>query len=354
MKNVFSFPYSIWSIFFKTKHPAGEEVMDGESGEKTEWRGNSVEKIKPEEVTLQKKEFRENCNVEQPIKQENVENEEKREYVSAVEEEETRAESVRVKEEIKDEELIIKDEEVDYEEETEGEGDDNSARAIEENAIIGEEGKSHDPIADGNLETCHEDGIRVKIEHDAEFHEELIIKNEEFDDKWDYIENGEEDGEVGEEEEYDDDDDDDVVDPVLEEQIDVCRGVRTYKCSVCNKALFSEEDLNLHERIHSDKKPHKCLVCTKTLSCKWSLKRHERIHSGEKPFECSICNKRFIIKTNLNAHERIHSGEKPFECSICNKRFITKANLNAHERIHSGENPLNVQFVIKRTLQRLT
>ena len=47
----------------------------------------------------------------------------------------------------------------------------------------------------------------------------------------------------------------------------------------------------------------------------------------EKEFQCGHCCKSFTRNQNLLVHQIIHTGEKPFQCSQCSKCFIRKMTL---------------------------
>ncbi|XP_030050288.1 zinc finger protein 93-like [Microcaecilia unicolor] len=117
------------------------------------------------------------------------------------------------------------------------------------------------------------------------------------------------------------------------------KGVKLFKCLVCDKSFTRNNSLRIHERIHTGEKPFKCPECDKCFNCKSDLRKHERIHTGVKPFKCPECDKWFHCKSDLKKHERIHTGVKAFKCSECDKCFHFKSDLRKHERIHTGEKP---------------
>ena len=55
-------------------------------------------------------------------------------------------------------------------------------------------------------------------------------------------------------------------------------------------------------------------------------------HSKVKSFRCSICDRAFALRQGLKMHMLTHSDEKPFSCDVCNKGFIRKTLLNKHKR----------------------
>ena len=48
------------------------------------------------------------------------------------------------------------------------------------------------------------------------------------------------------------------------------------------------------------------------------MKEHIQV---KKPYACSYCGKIFEENQNIKMHERIHTSKKPFECLYCDKTF---------------------------------
>ena len=80
----------------------------------------------------------------------------------------------------------------------------------------------------------------------------------------------------------------------------------SYRCQFCDKAFSRQDNLKIHESLHTGEKPFKCLVCNKSFGNKWHLKRHQPIHSGQKPHKCQWCRSSFSIIEYLRKHERRH------------------------------------------------
>ena len=57
---------------------------------------------------------------------------------------------------------------------------------------------------------------------------------------------------------------------------------KTYACSYCDKKFEGNQNIKMHERIHTSKKPFECLYCDKTFARKNIMKKHERTHTDEK------------------------------------------------------------------------
>ncbi|XP_011629936.1 gastrula zinc finger protein XlCGF57.1 isoform X1 [Pogonomyrmex barbatus] len=110
------------------------------------------------------------------------------------------------------------------------------------------------------------------------------------------------------------------------------------KCKYCPKEFFTNQQLVIHERMHTGERPVHCDLCPKTFLSSLALKKHRRVHTGEKPFECKYCKRKFAARETLNRHQRTHTGERPHVCQYCGKSFIQAAQLRAHVFHHTGEN----------------
>ncbi|ELT89996.1 hypothetical protein CAPTEDRAFT_37481, partial [Capitella teleta] len=88
------------------------------------------------------------------------------------------------------------------------------------------------------------------------------------------------------------------------------------ECPQCGTLLASNSELKLHLQRHAGIKTNKCTVCDKSFVTRSQLAAHVRIHT-ERSFECTVCMKRFHDKHKLLRHMVVHSGNKDFECPDC-------------------------------------
>ena len=160
-------------------------------------------------------------------------------------------------------------------------------------------------------------------------------------------------------------------------------------CEVCNVPFTTQEYLDEHSKIHSEKteeeeekppvqmelngevyfdesgesctegvKPKKknskkfvCEFCNQKFKTIDDLSVHSAKHARErtkfirmfdsnlpKPFVCQICGASFAKVYYLTKHEKLHQ-EKQFQCDICQAKFVRKYTLQVHKLIHSDEKP---------------
>ncbi|MGH0170131.1 UNVERIFIED_CONTAM: hypothetical protein FKN15_058204 [Acipenser sinensis] len=114
-------------------------------------------------------------------------------------------------------------------------------------------------------------------------------------------------------------------------------GQKPYRCPDCGKRFSTSTELKRHHRIHTGEKPYHCNECGMSFSTSGDLKRHQRIHTGEKPYRCTECGKSFTQLGTLTLHLRIHTGEKPYGCTTCGKSFKQLQHLKKHLQIHTRE-----------------
>lgn len=112
-------------------------------------------------------------------------------------------------------------------------------------------------------------------------------------------------------------------------------------CSVCGKGFLHAYKLTNHMRVHTNERPFTCSHsgCTAAFKAKGDLKIHERIHTQYKPHVCDVCGAAFNQRTNLRTHMRIHTDERPYVCSICGKAFKRPHQMKVHDMMHRDERP---------------
>lgn len=97
--------------------------------------------------------------------------------------------------------------------------------------------------------------------------------------------------------------------------------------------LKSVEKISPHGKLE---KRYSCTFCQKSFKHQYTKDIHERIHTGKKPYLCKICSNAFRSKFILLQHEVNHTGEKRYSCKYCDKKFGQLVNCKRHERIHTG------------------
>nr|CAD7437431.1 unnamed protein product [Timema bartmani] len=90
----------------------------------------------------------------------------------------------------------------------------------------------------------------------------------------------------------------------------LCTGEKAVVCDQCGKKFGYRWLLILHQRTHSQERPHQCPVCSRAFCKKQDMKRHHLTHTCKfclwvvtiKSFECTTCNMLFRRKDNLERH----------------------------------------------------
>ena len=83
----------------------------------------------------------------------------------------------------------------------------------------------------------------------------------------------------------------------------------------------------MHELSH---KSLSCSYCDKVFTKHIYVKLHERTHTQERPHVCPICNKGFKRPSCLFEHKFVHTNERPLNCKTCDKAFKSRRQLKDH------------------------
>ncbi|XP_075727910.1 uncharacterized protein LOC119164468 isoform X1 [Rhipicephalus microplus] len=112
-------------------------------------------------------------------------------------------------------------------------------------------------------------------------------------------------------------------------------------CIICGRRFSSQENLEVHKKVHTSAKLYECDVCGQCFNVLSNMKRHRNLHSGTAgQHTCPDCGRAFHQKSHLRSHIRTHTGERPFQCSQCNERFTEIGSVRKHERMmHEGVYP---------------
>ena len=110
------------------------------------------------------------------------------------------------------------------------------------------------------------------------------------------------------------------------------------KCDQCDYSTYDRQRLSYHLRTHSKIKPYSCFFCSKRFGQIGHRNLHEKRHRQEKNFKCTECDKAFVTRQNLESHQRLHLA-KSFRCEFCTEVFRHKHTLVTHMRQHTNVHP---------------
>lgn len=138
----------------------------------------------------------------------------------------------------------------------------------------------------------------------------------------------------------------DLGEPFITEDIKPCSKIKKeksvtkkkYQCSVCQKTLSCQGNLNKHMILHDESKQFQCDVCQAKFNQQRDLNTHKmQKHTGERPHVCNQCGKGFVHKHYLSEHIAYHTGERKYQCPECGKRFQSASTLCKHAERHKGQ-----------------
>jgi len=152
-----------------------------------------------------------------------------------------------------------------------------------------------------------------------------------------------------------------------------------FRCKVCTRIYFNEEDCDTHEVLHTKVPPFSCVLqCGQRMRqfgnsedlikhvqgfhdemkkvvchcCGFTatgpnavvkLNRHLISHTGVKTHKCKYCSKTFRQDGEKFTHEQIHhqdQAKKEYKCDICQEIFHVYQYFYRHRRNKHGSNPI--------------
>ena len=101
------------------------------------------------------------------------------------------------------------------------------------------------------------------------------------------------------------------------------------------KIIMRNPELQSHQAIHSDIRPHNCSMSDATFKRRQELRLHILKHTGEKPLICTKCERKktFLTLGELKSHLKTHYQVRSFSCSQCDMAFVYLQGLNGHKTI---------------------
>lgn len=129
--------------------------------------------------------------------------------------------------------------------------------------------------------------------------------------------------------------------------------VRTFKCNTCGKMYKSENDLKMHNMIHSEQRPYVCTHCGKSFLSTSKLRQHYNVHTGARPYKCKYCTKDFTNYPNWMKHvRRCHkvdhkTGEPLLETSTKNSQKLNTKPIAGDDPTESKILPTNLPAIDK-------
>ena len=130
---------------------------------------------------------------------------------------------------------------------------------------------------------------------------------------------------------------------------EVHQKVKKFKCTKCDKAYFSNRDLNRHSTTHGVISEHKCKICRKVFGHRDYMMKHMRIvHTESKNHKCYICGKTFACKGDMKKHSRVHDDNWFLKCDLCDKSYKHLKALKEHkEAIHEKSDKYKCKICFK-------
>ncbi len=125
---------------------------------------------------------------------------------------------------------------------------------------------------------------------------------------------------------------------------------KDFRCSECDKAFFSKNELERHAIVHSGIKAHKCPLCAKYFTLEMNMKRHLKIRHLNRKVKCSICLASYPDKESLKVHfKQIHlKGDQNHKCAICELTCTTKGAIKQHVKVKHTKDGIMCTFCDRR------
>ncbi|XP_028969127.1 zinc finger protein 16-like [Galendromus occidentalis] len=119
-------------------------------------------------------------------------------------------------------------------------------------------------------------------------------------------------------------------------------GKTFYHCKYCEYRSKNHTNAKVHQRIHSNERPHVCDFCSYASNSASNLKKHLLQHSNV-AFTCAHCSYSTKSKQYLKKHMRSHSEETNvtdiFWCSLCHLYELPQG---VEEHLRSSKHKLMV------------
>lgn len=87
-------------------------------------------------------------------------------------------------------------------------------------------------------------------------------------------------------------------------------GIKNHVCTLCGLRKTTGHELKVHMRNHTKDKVYTCEFCPKIFSNMTYLTQHVKVvHRGVKEFKCTLCDKSFARSETLKHHTMTHTGK---------------------------------------------
>ena len=97
-------------------------------------------------------------------------------------------------------------------------------------------------------------------------------------------------------------------------------------CSSCYKVFATKYVRKKHEQETHKERKQKCVICSRSFRSKISLEYHTQTYhdSSMLTFKCSVCEKILSTQQILKRHIQTVQEKQTFECDKCGKKFHKK------------------------------